>query len=150
MYTRKTLQELTLKDNFMFGAVMCNEEICRKLLELVKFLEYVRAGLDESTRDFEDPFVKSIQETVHSVKESREMEVYYMGFKEMLDREYSAGRTEGRTEGLAESVLDLLADWDIPDELFRTIKGETDPAVLKRWIKLAAKAESLEQFLNEM
>ena len=31
----KTLNELTIKDNFMFGAVMCNEEICREFLEMI-------------------------------------------------------------------------------------------------------------------
>lgn len=35
MTKRKTLKELTLKDNFMFGAVMCDESNCRRLLELV-------------------------------------------------------------------------------------------------------------------
>jgi predicted transposase/invertase (TIGR01784 family) len=32
---RKTLQELTIRDNFMFGAVMTDEENCRGLLELI-------------------------------------------------------------------------------------------------------------------
>ena len=31
---RKTLQELTIKDNFMFGMVMSEEENCRSFLEL--------------------------------------------------------------------------------------------------------------------
>ena len=35
MAERKTFQDLTIKDNFMFGAVMMDEEICRELLELV-------------------------------------------------------------------------------------------------------------------
>lgn len=35
MANRKTLKELTLKDNFMFGAVMCDERNCTRLLELV-------------------------------------------------------------------------------------------------------------------
>ena len=35
MTRRKTLKELTIKDNFMFGAVMCDEKNCRRLLELV-------------------------------------------------------------------------------------------------------------------
>ncbi len=34
MGKRKTLQELTLKDNFMFAAVMMDPENCRRLLEL--------------------------------------------------------------------------------------------------------------------
>ena len=71
MAERKTLQELTIKDNFMFGTVMMDEEICRELLELVlgfriakmtvskekyrgtvKFLKYVKAGLKVSSEDF--------------------------------------------------------------------------------------------------
>lgn len=35
MAKKKTLKELTLKDNFMFGAVMSDEENCRRLLELL-------------------------------------------------------------------------------------------------------------------
>ena len=34
MGKRKTLQELTIKDNFMFAAVMMDPENCRRLLEL--------------------------------------------------------------------------------------------------------------------
>lgn len=34
MRRRKKLQELTLKDNFMFGAVMVEEENCREFLEM--------------------------------------------------------------------------------------------------------------------
>ena len=34
MANRKRLQELTIKDNFMFGAVMMEEDNCRKFLEL--------------------------------------------------------------------------------------------------------------------
>ena len=35
MKRRKTLQDLTIKDNFLFGAVMQVEENCRGFLELV-------------------------------------------------------------------------------------------------------------------
>ena len=34
MSGRRKLQELTIKDNFMFGAVMVDEELCREFLEL--------------------------------------------------------------------------------------------------------------------
>ena len=34
MNYRKKLQELTIKDNFMFGAVMTDEENCRTFLEM--------------------------------------------------------------------------------------------------------------------
>ena len=35
MRRKKRLQELTIKDNFMFGAVMADEEMCREFLEMV-------------------------------------------------------------------------------------------------------------------
>ena len=35
MTRRKTLKELTMKDNFMFGAVMCEDDNYRRMLELV-------------------------------------------------------------------------------------------------------------------
>ena len=35
MKKRKTLQDLTIKDNFLFGAVMSVEDNCRGFLELV-------------------------------------------------------------------------------------------------------------------
>ena len=35
MSERRKLQDLTIKDNFMFGAVMVDEELCREFLELV-------------------------------------------------------------------------------------------------------------------
>ena len=39
MEKRKTLQELTLKDNFLFAAVMMEQENCKRLLELALGLE---------------------------------------------------------------------------------------------------------------
>lgn len=35
MEQNRSLQELTLKDNFLFGAVMMEAENCRKLLEMI-------------------------------------------------------------------------------------------------------------------
>ena len=32
---KKKLKDLTLKDNFMFGAVMVDEKLCKEFLELV-------------------------------------------------------------------------------------------------------------------
>ena len=39
MSERRKLQELTIKDNFMFGAVMVDEELCREFLEPCKVSE---------------------------------------------------------------------------------------------------------------
>lgn len=39
MHKRKTLQELTLKDNFLFAAVMMEQENCRQFLEIALGIE---------------------------------------------------------------------------------------------------------------
>lgn len=61
------------------------------------------------------------------------------------------GKMEGKTEGKVESVLELLEDYgEIPEELKERIYGEKDMAVIKRWHKAAAKANSIEEFQNAM
>lgn len=214
MRQKRTLKELTLKDNFMFGAVMCDERNCRRFLEmvlgfqiervevskeksivyhpeykgvrldvfakdennthynvemqavkdealsrraryyhsqidmeLIKFLDYVRADLEESTKDFGDEFVKSLQDSVASIKVSREMGERFMLFEELLKDE----RKEGKAEGRAECIIELLEELSVvQEELRNKILEEQNILVLKRWFKLAAKAESIEQFISEM
>lgn len=50
-----------------------------------------------------------------------------------------------------EAVLELLEDsGEIPESLSMQICGETNLDTLKRWHKLAAKADSIEQFIAAM
>ncbi|MBQ9991768.1 MAG: PD-(D/E)XK nuclease family transposase, partial [Lachnospiraceae bacterium] len=42
MSNRKKLQDLTIRDNFMFAAVMTQEENCKRLLEMVLNIEIER------------------------------------------------------------------------------------------------------------
>lgn len=217
MGRKKRLQELTLKNNFMFGAVMTDEEICRHFLEmvlgfsiervevsrekyvificdydpcgkkkyvytfknqckedsditlddgvhtiylstrgenkeevpreLVKFLEYVEADLSKSTADFGDDFVSKLQKAVDYIKRNREMEERYMLFEELLQNE----RKEGKIEDRVESIIELLEDLGpVPEKLKERLEKETDMNTLKKWHKLAARAESIEQFETEM
>ncbi len=113
----------------------------------VKFMKYVRAELGESMDDYEDDFVRKLQQTVKKIKQSREMGVRYMSFYEMLKEERSDGKLEGRIE----SILELLEDLgDIPEELRDKIEEQEDLAILKVWHKLAAKVESIERFMEQM
>ena len=73
---------------------------------LVKFLKYVKAGLSESTGDFQDEFVQKLQSAVRNVKASREM-----------------------------------------DDLRMKILDEKDLDVLKSYLRKAAAAESIEEFM---
>ncbi|WP_373218028.1 Rpn family recombination-promoting nuclease/putative transposase [Ruminococcus sp. 5_1_39BFAA] len=114
---------------------------------LVKFLRYVRAGLNESMADFEDDFVRRLQSAVGKIKKSREMEERYMVFEELLKEEREEGKAEGRAEGKAEDILELLADLgEIPKQLRKKILEERDLQVLKSYLKKAACAKSVEEF----
>ena len=114
--------------------------------ELVKFLEFVKADQDESESDFEDDFVKKLQESIRRIKGSREMEERFMIFEEMLREE----RAEGRVEGKAEDVLEFLEDLgEIPEYVRERIMNEKNLQTLTRWLRLAAKADSFQEFLNK-
>ena len=78
----------------------------------MKFLKYVKAGLSESTGDFQDEFVQKLQSAVRNVKASREMDERYMLLEEMLKDEREAGRAVGRAEGKAEGKAEsILRRW---------------------------------------
>ena len=129
--------------------------------ELVKFLRYVRANLNESTEDFEDTYVKRLQESVQNIKKSREMGERYMILHEMLKDEREAGKQEGlekglkeglkegRKEGLQESILDILEEkGEVSEELRMRILNEKDLNVLKKYVQQAVKAESIHHFIK--
>ncbi len=116
---KRTLQELTIKDNFMFGAEKyryTQKKICSELpglsmedvahtiffstkgndeeeisAEMVRFLKFVEAPLSESEQDFEDDYVRKLQHSIKKVKESREMGAKYMRFEEYLNEEREEG-----------------------------------------------------------
>ncbi|MBD5555662.1 MAG: hypothetical protein HDQ95_10085 [Roseburia sp.] len=62
-----------------------------------------------------------------------------------------AGMTDGRVIGKADAILELLEDYgEIPQKLRDRICAEKNLDVLKQWLKLAARAVSLEEFVGKM
>jgi len=60
------------------------------------------------------------------------------------------GKIEGRIEGKAEFVLELLEECGtVPDNVKEAILKQTDISVLKKWHKLAAHVESIEEFIQQ-
>lgn len=69
----------------------------------------------------------------------------------MLQDERREGRTEGRAQGRAEAVLSFLQELGtVSEDLKKRIMSEQDLTTLERWLKLSAKAASIEQFKAEM
>ena len=72
--------------------------------ELVTFLRFVKAGLQESEQNFHDDYVEKLQRTIREIKRDREMEERFMILEEMLKDE----RKEGRAEGARLSLCTIL------------------------------------------
>lgn len=115
---------------------------------LVNFLKFVKAGLDEDYETYEDEFVRRLQSDVKRVKDSREMEERYMIFQELLHEE----RAEGKVEGKAEDILELLSELneELPMSVKEKILSEKDLDVLKEYLKAAAKAKSMDDFMERI
>ena len=126
--------------------------------ELVRFLKFVTADLEESEEDFQDKLVKQFQETIHNIKADREMGERYMIFEEMLREEKQEGRQEGllegriegRIEATREGIFELLEDLgEVPDKLRDRMEALEKLGDLKFLFKLAAKADSIENFVKD-
>ena len=63
---------------------------------------------------FDDSYVEQLQNFIHKIKGSREMEVRFMIFEEMLREEreegYAEGYAEGFVEGYAEEFVKVFAE----------------------------------------
>lgn len=66
MYLRKQLKDLTIKDNFMFGAVMQDVENCRELLEMVLGITIARVVVSQERSIVYHPEYKGIRLDVYA------------------------------------------------------------------------------------
>ena len=155
-YTRRQIIEEDLGYNYDDGShtvflstVGTNENEVSQ--DLVKFLKYVGAELEESNEDYSDEFVKQLQKSVEKIKLDREMGRRYMLFEELMKEEYNAGKEEGREEASKSILIDLLCVIEpISDNLrSRILSIEDIEAVMKLTVK-AAKSDSIELFEKEL
>lgn len=66
-----------------------------------------------------------------------------------IERGMERGIEQGIEQGIADSVLELLTELgQVPDRVKDAVYSQTDSGLLKSWLKLAAKAESFEQFMK--
>lgn len=105
------------------------------------------------------------------VKSSPEEKYRYMTWGEYIDYETkeakeearatglaegrAKGRAEGRAEGLCmarqEDIIESLGELgDLPDAIIQKINATTDIEQLKKWHKMAIKANSISAFEAEM
>ena len=70
MKQRKTLKEITIKNNFMFGAVMCDPENCKELLELVLQIPIERVEVSKEKSIVYHPEYKGVRLDVYARDEN--------------------------------------------------------------------------------
>ena len=115
-------------------------------------LNYIQNSIDENVTDKANG---EFYQYVEAVKILPEVRQNYMTFEEyMYYREHDAkmegkleGRLEGRLQGRLEEKLENYGE-DISNALRERISSETDVEILKSWLKIAARCDSIAEFCN--
>ena len=69
----------------------------------------------------------------------------------LMQDERRTGRMEGRIIGYKEAILESLMELgDVSDSVSEKIMQETELEQLRLWVKLAARVDSFEQFMEKM
>ena len=89
-------------------------------------------------------------ELITQIKEGDEKDMC-SSFERLLNKEkaegWKDGRAKGKVEDRAEAVIELLEDLgELSDSLKICIMEQTDLELLKKWLKAAARAKSIEEF----
>lgn len=119
--------------------------ISQELKELLQYLENTtwNNAVNEPLRE--------VQSMVDKVKSDREVSISYMKSYERDWMMRNEGRAEGLTAGKVEDIRTLLSDLGpIPEEITTKINSERNPATLSHWLKLAAKVNSLDEFVKQL
>ena len=123
--------------------------------ELFDFLHYVTESNENGLPDECDERLKRLHESIREIKASADMEVEYMKMEEreriIRDEGVEFGKQIGIINGKIEAVLELLEDkGEVPEKVKTEIFAETNLEVLKKWLRLAAKSETIEEFCKEI
>ena len=112
----------------------------REIRQLLKGYEQHKA--DEKYRTLMDTIVKANWKTFTEVHKTM-----FDALEELMKDELDQKKAEGK----AESILELLSDLGkVPARLSERIMSEDKAEILNKWLRLAAKADSLEEFEKRM
>ena len=145
-------QKASLKDGrcIMFLNT-CGEDEQDVPKELVSFLRFVHADLKESQTDFQDDYVRQVQKSVTHIKGSREMEERFMLLELLMQDERREGSKAGELEGAREMLQMALNRFgELPENLLKTLHQQQDIEVIRNWMQIALKSQSLDDFISKM
>ncbi len=119
--------------------------------ELVHFLKYMEQSNDEYVSQLTEESIIRLHEKVTELKTWRKLEARYMTVEEWMKDRMREQMEEQEARVREEGIFDLLEEYGtIPEHIREAVLAQEDLAVLRRWLKLAAKAGSMEQFEKEM
>lgn len=123
-------------------------EKVRKFTKIMPLEEAVERAIEECIKDdiLREFLLKQraevVKVSIYEYDEEKEMKL-------IREDERAVGVEIGIEIGRAEALLELLEELgNVSDELRQKIVGLKDKDILKRWIKMAARAESVEEFEN--
>lgn len=132
---------------------------CKTLREYAIYTDKIRKYADEM--DLDDAVEHAIRECItegvlkdflekHRA-EAKEMSIFEYDQEKHMQQEREDAWKGGLLQGKASAVINLLKELGpLPEALEQKIKDETDPDILDKWIRLAAKAGSLDDFKKNM
>ena len=143
--------------------------------ELLHLFEYLKQSTEEVAVRHQDEKILKIHERVKYLKRDRKLEAGYMTMEEYIHQEaerraklmaetmakpMAESMAKSMAESMAESmaasrvaqnILALLEDLGtLPDQTKERIAKEQNEDVLSAWLKLAARADSIEEFQSKM
>jgi|GEM_PF-579262 len=119
--------------------------------ELISLLQYMKDGTLKDQKIY-DNRIRVLDKIVKEVKESEEWERYRMNIWEQGKAAgISKGMSKGIIKGKSGSIFELLSDLGtINDDLHEKITNEQNLSQLSAWLKLAARSESIDDFVAHM
>ncbi|BCZ46070.1 hypothetical protein psyc5s11_21370 [Clostridium gelidum] len=130
-------------------SINLNEEYNEKLY---KWLTFLSNPTGKETEEFmkTDGEIKEAMDVLYKISGDKEaVMLAEMREKAIMDEQsrFNGARREGRTEVLKETIIDNLSELgNVPQNLIDFINEQDNIDVLKFWTKIAARAESLEEF----
>ncbi len=116
-------------------------------LELVEFLHYMENTTDKAAAQAGSDRIRRIHKRVCKAKKGEAIGMRFL--RELEER--NTARAEGRAEGHRDDVLELLSNFgELSEDLRKQILEQEDEEILKKWLLLAARAESVEDFMKKM
>ena len=151
-------QELKSKSTVLNGYTYFVEKVRDYQKKKMSLSEAIDAAIEDCIQNhiLEDFFRKrkdEVRKVTHLdyTWEKREKLIRKEEYEDGRAEGRAEGRTEGRVSGIAESIIKLLEDQgEISEELQTRIMAEKDLQVLSKWLKLAARVDSIDAFRERM